>query len=29
MRPDSDLDVLNQSDEMPNCKDCEENARDA
>jgi hypothetical protein len=27
MRPDSDLDVLNQSDEMPNRKDCEEDAR--
>ena len=29
MRPDSNLEVLNQSDEMSNCKDCEEDARDA
>jgi hypothetical protein len=29
MRPDSNLDVLKQSDEMTNCKNCEEDARDA
>jgi hypothetical protein len=29
LRSDSNLEVLNQSDEMPNCKDCEDDACDA
>jgi len=29
MRPDSNLDVLNQSDEMTNCEDCKQEAGDA